>query len=203
VIKVKINLLTESVAFRFLKAKRCERLMETIFNDPLFAQLWREKPAGFFHGETSSLKDISGKDFFEIFATGADGYDSEHDKTINISLGFYYRRFSSAIGYTTPGSHQIFANTKFFDGFDVVDAASNLAHEYTHNMGFDHDFKNTSRRRFSVSYQMNEIFERVYFEKIASPSSVDASIDEGTHKLVCWRPWYRFGFKKCRWVKQT
>lgn len=65
-------------------------------------------------------------------------------------------------GYTYPNSPTIYLNRYYRSQYDYnmkywsIDAeVSNAVHEATHKMGFDHDYRSTSRRPYSVPYSAN------------------------------------------------
>lgn len=81
-------------------------------------------------------------------------------KVKNIPIFFYYptwRQSKSVVGYTSPDTPTIYLNRLFRNGYDWGACAeiSNALHEVTHKMGFDHDYKATARRPYSVPYTAN------------------------------------------------
>jgi len=82
----------------------------------------------------------------------------------NIPLVFYWptwRQSKSVIGYTYEGSPEIYLNRSFRQASYWNDwaEASNEFHETLHKIGFDHDFKVTERRPYSVPYLGNRAVE--------------------------------------------
>lgn len=76
-------------------------------------------------------------------------------KQVHIELIMYYKRRSRVAGYTYPGVDKIWLNRKYHAGAALIDEASNLAHETSHKLGYEHDFKATYRRPYSVPYSIN------------------------------------------------
>ena len=58
-----------------------------------------------------------------------------------------------------PDTSVITSNRRFFDNFTPAEIAGNLAHEWMHKIGFDHDFNSTSRRPYSVPYAVGDLVE--------------------------------------------
>ncbi len=77
-----------------------------------------------------------------------------------VPIEMYYRRFTSAVAYRNPGSPTIHLNRKAF-GTSMPDCewSSTMAHEALHVFDYDHDFKWSASRDFSVPYSVNKAFE--------------------------------------------
>lgn len=65
----------------------------------------------------------------------------------------------NVIGYTTPSTSVIYMNTYFYNDATPAETAANMIHEWTHKLGFDHDYRSTSRRPYSVPYAIGNIVE--------------------------------------------
>ena len=74
----------------------------------------------------------------------------------------YYYAWTSTIGYRNEGESIIHCNRRFHDSYTVEEEASNVLHECTHLMGFDHDFRATARRPFSGPYMVNKALEYAF-----------------------------------------
>ncbi len=72
----------------------------------------------------------------------------------------YYYSWKGVVGYRQPPKPDIYFNRKFHNNFDTCNTASNAAHEWSHSLGFEHDFKATATRPFSVSYSINAGFDK-------------------------------------------
>lgn len=82
----------------------------------------------------------------------------------NIPIVFYWptwRQSKNVIGYTYPDQPEIYLNRSFRadSTWTVWSEASNLFHESLHKIGFDHDFKATERRPYSIPYLGNRAVE--------------------------------------------
>ena len=73
-----------------------------------------------------------------------------------MDLNLSVRNFSfwqrNVVGYTSQGTPEITMNRSFFDGYTPAEIAGNMAHEWMHKLGFEHDFRATARRPDSVPY---------------------------------------------------
>ena len=177
--------------------ERCQQIakeMELIFNSSLFKEKFLAmKPVG----ELSEWRNEERlPELYNYIMSGANILDPVKDGVIEIELDDYYKRFGSAVGYTYPNTRTIFVNTKYFDSFNNKYAGSNIAHELCHKCGAEHDFKSTARRPYSVPYLVNNIYEQCHDILIGNKNE---ELPEWVQ--VCYRPWYRFGFKKCVWIK--
>lgn len=80
----------------------------------------------------------------------------------DIPIVFYYpswRQSKNVVGYTNYGEPTIYLNRNFreWDGWSGCQEVSNLLHEVTHKspLNFEHDYKATARRPYSVPYTVN------------------------------------------------
>jgi hypothetical protein len=73
---------------------------------------------------------------------------------LQIPIVYYYAN-NGTVGYRQPPDNTIYVNRKFHDGYSVCSEASGNGHEALHVLGFDHDFRRTARRPFSVPYSWN------------------------------------------------
>ncbi len=69
------------------------------------------------------------------------------------------RRKLGTVGYTSFAGTTIFTNGYQLRIMDEAELAGHLFHEWTHQLGFEHDFNNTLRRPYSVPYALGEIIE--------------------------------------------
>lgn len=76
-------------------------------------------------------------EFQKYVLSGRDKFNDIPDGDLDVYVTFYYS-WRSVVGYTTPRTWFTWINRKFFNKFDDADIAGNIAHEYLHNLGFDH-----------------------------------------------------------------
>jgi hypothetical protein len=79
---------------------------------------------------------------------------------VQIKLSMYRKRLSKVHGYTYEKSDTINLNRKYHNNYGICSVANNLSHEWSHKVGFGHDYKPSLQRPYSVPYSMNAIFEK-------------------------------------------
>jgi hypothetical protein len=96
-----------------------------------------------------------------------DAADGEVDLNLSLrSLSWFQR---GVVGYTSEDSDTITTNRRFFSGFDEAEVAGHLGHEWLHTLGFEHDFKATARRPFSVPYAVGDLIETLASRPTLTP----------------------------------
>lgn len=112
-------------------------------------------------------KGLSFDEFKTKFLSGKDNFNKDMDNDLDVYITFYYS-FRSVVGYTTPSTWFTWINRKFFNSFELGDIAGNIAHEYLHNMGFDHP--GTDRQ--SLVYKFGELVKTRVKNKIGINRSI-------------------------------
>ena len=79
------------------------------------------------------------------------GPDQEMDLQIQM-----YRANNSTVGWTKGSIDLVHTNSKFYDKYSACRVASNITHEWSHKLGFDHASAKDSK---SVPYSLNDIIE--------------------------------------------
>ncbi len=103
---------------------------------------------------------LSNEEIYNKIMEGAETFDPVVDEELDLDITLYYRN-NSTVGYTYPNTHKIWVNNKFFAGFTLGKVAANAMHEWTHKIGFGHDFKKTARRSYSVPYAVGTIVKEL------------------------------------------
>lgn len=155
--------------------------MEDVINSPIFYEMLEDEisKSNSLEGELSHWKHNTVKEIYEQLFP------------IVLYLNTYYT-INNVIGYGTPKSKDIFINTKYLSTYsievkeDLMEIGSNLLHEHSHDCGFDHDFRSTSRRKNSLSYIMNRAYERAYRKFYNLPVPMP----------VFYTPWYKKVWRK-------
>lgn len=170
-LKVSIDSSNLDTKWRKIKAEKIEREMETIVNSDLFREL--VLAIKYKHGETSYWRDAPNQEIYDHIISGKETLNPIEDGEIDIVIDDYYT-WRRVIGYTYPNIQTIYTNTKYFDSENLSPerhhrkmSGSNAMHEYGHKLGFDHDFRATSRRKYSLCYLLNDIYEQCWDELIA------------------------------------
>lgn len=110
-------------------------------------------------------KGMANEQVYNLFMTGADKFNPEKDGDLDLYLTLYYSR-NNVIGYTYPNTFWTWANTKYFlNNLKTSRGRSyiigNIVHEYMHNVGFDHAYRSTYDRPYTVPYAFGNIAGQV------------------------------------------
>jgi hypothetical protein len=81
------------------------------------------------------------------------------DLTVQLYTSSWFGR--NVVGYTNPDTSTIYMNTYFYNYATPGGTASNMMHEWMHKLGFDHDYRSTSSRPYSVPYAIGDIVEQM------------------------------------------
>ncbi len=86
----------------------------------------------------ASNKGFTNEQIYEQFMEGRETLQPQTPGEMNFYLRLYNRPWSRVIGYTSATTNTININWRFFRNYAPADVAANLAHEWTHKLGFDH-----------------------------------------------------------------
>ena len=110
----------------------------------------------------ASNKGLTNEQIYAQFMEGRETLLQNTPGEMNFYLKLYYKRFSKVIGWTNGSINTININWKFFKGFKHSDVAGNLAHEWTHKIGFDHkSAAEHDSAPYAIGYIVREMGERV------------------------------------------
>lgn len=102
----------------------------------------------------ASNKGLSNEQIYQIFMEGKEILQPDTEGEMNFYLNLYNSWWSRVIGYTDGTTNVININWKFFKTNPISDVAANLAHEWTHKIGFDHK---SAKERDSAPYAIGNI----------------------------------------------
>lgn len=134
---------------RFSKYLEAVSLVEKVVNSEAFK-------AKVIATQFKSTSD-SGEQVYKKIMEGSELLSPGVNYQWDFGVGFYYKKFSKTVGWTDKTTHILWVNTAKFDSMELSDIAANIAHEYTHKIGYEHDFRNTAIRPYSVPYQVGGI----------------------------------------------
>ena len=97
-------------------------------------------------------KNESRQHIYKKIISGSETLNPEVDNEADIYLKIDRRNKRGVLGYTYPNSRWQWIYNWFFRQGDVESIAVNIAHEYAHKAGYGHEYKNTTRRKYSVPY---------------------------------------------------
>lgn len=157
-LEINANLRNFSIAKEQKMRDALERL-KIVINSEEFKQ---EILSHTFNGEYSFANNngLTNDEIYEVILRGAETLMPEEDEEIDVDITLYYSN-NSTVGYTYPDSTRIWVNDKFFSGFTLGKVAANVAHEWTHKIGFGHDFNRTAIRPYSVPYGVGSIIQKL------------------------------------------
>lgn len=110
----------------------------------------------------ASNNGLSNEEIYEIFMEGRETLQPDTAGEMNFYLKLYNKSWSKVIGYTTPDTNVINLNWKFFKNFKPHEVASNLAHEWTHKIGFGHrSAKEHDSAPYAIGYIVGDMAEKI------------------------------------------
>lgn len=89
---------------------------------------------------------------YEKLLAGSETLNPGEDNEADLSISLDKRNVRGVIGYTYPNSRMQWIYNWYFKAYSPAEIAGNLAHEYCHKLGFDHEFKAVAGREFTVPY---------------------------------------------------
>lgn len=156
------------------KINEAADIITECFNTRMFESFVRGHKVGdnlCFHYTKDSNDEV-----YRKIMSGVEVLDPEVDNEADIYVELNYRFSWSAIGYTYPNTKWQWVYNRFFKGASVASIAANLAHEWCHKIGYDHEYKWTQLREKSVPYAVGYFVEQYakkskevsYFERFKS-----------------------------------
>lgn len=200
-LKVNVNERNGFNTNQIAKHDRACRLLENAINSLEF----RDQLLAFNLIQTNNLSNF---DVYTMIMQGSETFRPDVDNEIDLYASMYRSSTSGVIGYTYPNDKLVYINSYFFDQFTEADIGGNLAHEYTHKIGFDHDFNRTSNRDSSVpyyvGYTIRSLIKRIMggekFPLIDGSKPEEIKIEKPKQVYVCGRSWRNLWRKKCSWI---
>lgn len=120
------------------------------FRERIINHIWRGEQT------FNDNDDLTNEEIYQKLMTGREDLLPEEDQELDLDMTLYYRN-NSTVGYTYPDTIRIWVNDKFFSNYSLGQVAANAVHEWTHKVGFTHDFRNNPDRPFSVPYAIGSI----------------------------------------------
>lgn len=109
----------------------------------------------------ASNKGLSNEAIYALFMDGRETLQPNTPGEMNFYLKLYYKRFSKVIGWTNGNINTININWKYFKTNKVNSVAANLAHEWTHKIGFDHtSAAEHDSAPYAIGYIVGEMAQR-------------------------------------------
>lgn len=95
---------------------------------------------------------LSNYQIYNKLLSGSETLDPELDGIADVFITVDRRNKKGVIGYTYPNTKWQYIYHWVLNSWGVNEIAGNIAHEWCHKIGFDHDFKRTAIRPYSVPY---------------------------------------------------
>jgi hypothetical protein len=99
---------------------------------------------------------LTGPEIYTKLFAGAEALQPAVNYQMDLKVTMYYKRFSKVVGYTYPDTLVVYTHSKYHNVYTACEVASNLTHEWSHKMGFDHSSAEDDN---SVPYSLNTIIE--------------------------------------------
>jgi hypothetical protein len=113
------------------------------------------------HRSFASNEGYSNEQIFDIFMDARETLQPNTPGEMNFFLKLYHKQFSKVIGWTNGDINRININWKFFKNFGLHQVAANLAHEWTHKLGFGHSSaKEHDSAPYAIGYIVRELAEK-------------------------------------------
>jgi len=96
-------------------------------------------------------ENLTNEEIYNRIISGSEVLNPGNDNTANIVLRIDRRRSRGVIGYTYPNTVTQWVYSWFLNS-SYKEVAGNAAHEWTHKLGFDHAFRYSWDRQFTVPY---------------------------------------------------
>jgi len=145
------------------KMLKAMKIFEQVINDPDFQkELLTQK--FLFDLPNDPMRHLTTKQIVDTLYSGKEWYDPVVDNTADIYWICNKRKhkppFSTAIGYGLPTDSTIHTYIYFVRNASLSEIANNLAHEWSHKVGFDHEFKDHKDRDQTVPYLFGDLVEK-------------------------------------------
>lgn len=134
------------------------RLLEEVVNSEEFKQRILNFKNNKGERKFNSNNNLSNEEIYKTFMEGRETLQPNTPGEMNFYLKLYNKSWSKVIGYTSANTNVININWKYFKNFKPSQVASNLAHEWTHKLGFGH---RSASENDSAPYAIGNIVEEL------------------------------------------
>jgi len=110
---------------------------------------------------------MSNQDILNTINLGDELQNGNKDGEVDVIINVQYPGKRGVLGWTYPDVIQQYISGWFLDDATVPELVGNLVHEWLHKIGFDHDYRATSLRPYSVPYAIGDIAEKIARELYA------------------------------------
>jgi hypothetical protein len=107
-------------------------------------------------------KPYSNHDVYEKLTSGL--IVNKNDNKIELKLEMLPGGSIEQLGFTNPDTQRVYTYRNWFSTLSMAEYTSHLAHEWCHQLGFDHDKRPHEKTEFSVPFGIGKITERIAWE---------------------------------------
>ena len=132
----------------------------TILNQVLNSPEFKERVLNFKFVQTNGMNN---QQIYDYLMSGAEKFPTQTaanqlaDMHLSIYFPPWYKRFTKAVAFTNTSDPYLHIYNSYYNSASVADISETMIHEWTHKLGFDHDFNATAQRPFSVPYGIGGI----------------------------------------------
>ena len=153
------------------KMKLAMSIFEKVMNDKDFQNELSSFPYQ-YDVDTDTNRTLTPQQVAVKLMNGQEFYKKDNDQTANLHWFIKKKNkplFSRhpAIGYGNEDGIPIYTYTWFFDNSDIADIVGHIAHEWSHKVGFEHQYEPHPRRDNTVPYAFGNLFVK-YAAKYAT-----------------------------------
>lgn len=115
-----------------------------------------------FEGQKSFADNhgLSNEEIYQKILAGSEELAPGIDEEMDLVL-LTYHEDAITIGYTYPNTRNVWMNRKYLDRYGPVEVTGNMMHEWLHKLGFGHELKHSSKRRYSVPYAVGYLMQKL------------------------------------------
>ena len=144
------------------KLAQAVSILNQVLNSPEF----KSRVLNFsYQGQLGFVQNngMSNQQIYDYLMAGAEEYPTPQpanqmaDMHLTIYFPPWYKRYTSAVAFTDVGDPLLHIYNSYYNSASLADLSETLIHEWTHKMGFDHDFNATPQRPYSVPYGIGGI----------------------------------------------
>jgi hypothetical protein len=169
-IKVNIEAATGFNSDELKRIEEAQQLLIKIVNHHKF----KEKVLRFttdglfrFHYRKSFLgnwidKPYSNTQVYDIITRSSVNDDTAQQ--IDLKLAVLPGKRVEELGYTQPAAHLIYTYRNWVNSLSTAKYVGHLAHEWCHQVGFDHESRPTERNGHTVPFGIGKIIENIAWE---------------------------------------
>ena len=153
-LKVCLNQTSNFRASELPKLVKALEHLELTVNSPEFSDHIRNY--SFNKINNFAYTEMSNVGVLNRVMSGAELLHPDDDREIDIWLKIFNPTLSqlNVVGFTYPNIDTQYINRSFFNRMSATEIASNIFHEWAHKLGFNHPYKFTDDRCYSVPYAL-------------------------------------------------